>query len=42
VGAASFRLLVRAAHRREALDAADAYIERMKRDVPIWKTAVPA
>lgn len=42
VGAASFRLLVRAAHRREALAATDAFIERMKRDVPLWKTPILA
>jgi molybdopterin synthase catalytic subunit len=40
VGAASFRLRVSAAHRREALAADDAFIERMKRDVPLWKTPV--
>jgi len=40
VGETSFRLRVAAAHRREALDATDTFIERMKRDVPIWKTPV--
>jgi molybdopterin synthase catalytic subunit len=31
---------IAAAHRREALDAMDWYIDALKRDVPIWKTAV--
>src|SRR5688500_4754098 len=37
VGACSFRLTVCAAHRKEALAAADDFIDRMKRDVPLWK-----
>lgn len=37
VGAVSFRLRVAAAHRKAALAAMDAFIDRMKRDVPIWK-----
>ncbi|MEM6391671.1 MAG: molybdenum cofactor biosynthesis protein MoaE [Planctomycetota bacterium] len=40
VGEVSFRLGVSAAHRREALDAMDRFIARMKAEVPIWK--VPA
>lgn len=37
VGACSFLLVVDAPHRKEALAAADEFIDRMKRDVPIWK-----
>ena len=37
VGACSFRLRIFAAHRKEALAAMDEFIDRMKRDVPIWK-----
>jgi molybdopterin synthase catalytic subunit len=40
VGACSFRLVVGAPHRKEALEAMDEFIDRLKRDVPIWKTAV--
>ncbi|MEM1212393.1 MAG: molybdenum cofactor biosynthesis protein MoaE [Planctomycetota bacterium] len=40
VGWASFRLGVAAEHRREALDAMDAFIARMKAEVPIWKVPV--
>ncbi|MFN7019790.1 MAG: molybdopterin synthase catalytic subunit [Phycisphaerales bacterium] len=40
VGACSFRLEVSAKHRKPALTAADEFIDRMKRDVPIWKHAV--
>lgn len=36
-GARSFRLQVSAAHRKEALAAMDTFIDRMKRDIPIWK-----
>ena len=42
VGASSFRLLVRSAHRKEALLAMDEFIDAMKRDVPLWKKAAPA
>lgn len=42
VGAVSFRLLVASVHRKEGLRAMDAFIDRMKRDVPIWKRAVVA
>jgi len=40
VGQCSFRLQVAAAHRQEALAALACFIDRMKQDVPIWKTAV--
>jgi len=40
VGQCSFRLQVAAAHRQEALAAMACFIDRMKQDVPIWKTAV--
>ena len=40
VGACSFRLVVGAPHRKEAIEAMDEFIDRLKRDVPIWKTAV--
>ncbi|XAL99901.1 molybdenum cofactor biosynthesis protein MoaE [Phycisphaeraceae bacterium D3-23] len=33
----SFRLYVAAAHRKAALGAMDAFIDRMKQDVPLWK-----
>lgn len=41
VGKVSFRLVVEGTHRAEALEAVGAFIERMKRDVPIWKKPVP-
>lgn len=37
-GRASFRLVVASAHRKQALAAMDEFIDRMKRDVPIWKS----
>ncbi len=40
VGACSFRLRIAARHRKEALAATDRFIDRMKRDVPLWKTPV--
>ena len=40
VGQRSFRLTVYAFHRAEALAAVGEFIDRMKRDVPIWKTAL--
>jgi molybdopterin synthase catalytic subunit len=40
VGQRSFRLSVHALHRAEALAAVGEFIDRMKRDVPIWKTAL--
>jgi len=35
----SFRLIVESAHRKEGLAAMDAFIDRLKADVPIWKRA---
>ena len=40
VGQRSFRLTVYSFHRAEALAAVGEFIDRMKRDVPIWKTAL--
>lgn len=40
VGKVSFRLVVESAHRAEALEAVGEFIDRMKRDVPIWKKPV--
>lgn len=37
VGECSFRLAVWGRHRKEALAAADEFIDRLKSDVPIWK-----
>ena len=42
VGECSFRLCIAAGHRKEALQAMDAYIARLKQDVPIWKKPVYA
>jgi molybdopterin synthase catalytic subunit len=39
-GACSFRVWVAAGHRSEALAALDRFVDRLKRDVPIWKRAV--
>ncbi len=39
-GERSFRLAIESAHRKEALAAMDEFIDRMKRDVPIWKSAI--
>ena len=39
-GERSFRLTVDSAHRKEALAAMDEFIDRMKRDVPIWKSPI--
>ena len=38
----SFRLAIVSRHRREALDAMGAFIDGLKKDVPIWKTPVYA
>ncbi len=35
----SFRLIVESAHRKEGLAATDAFIDRLKAQVPIWKRA---
>ena len=40
VGEVSFRLTVRAAHRKEGLAAMDAFIDRMKAEVALWKRPV--
>ncbi|MCE9619235.1 MAG: molybdenum cofactor biosynthesis protein MoaE [Planctomycetes bacterium] len=40
VGQRSFRLTLQSAHRKEALAAMDEFIDRMKRDVPIWKSPI--
>ncbi|MFM7810052.1 MAG: molybdenum cofactor biosynthesis protein MoaE, partial [Planctomycetota bacterium] len=40
VGATSFVLRVRSPHRAEAIVAVTAFIDRLKRDVPIWKRPV--
>jgi molybdopterin synthase catalytic subunit len=40
VGECSFRLVIHAPHRQEALAAMDEFINRLKRDVPIWKSPV--
>jgi len=39
-GRCSFRLVVESAHRKEGLAACDAFIDRFKKDVPIWKKPV--
>lgn len=39
-GERSFRLSIDSAHRKEALAAMDEFIDRMKRDVPIWKSPI--
>lgn len=41
-GECSFRIEVESAHRQEGLRAIGEFIDRMKRDVPIWKRAVEA
>ena len=40
VGECSFHLCVASAHRKEALAGMDEFIDRMKREVPLWKVAV--
>src|SRR5690606_32367079 len=40
VGARSFRLIIASRHRKEGLAAMDAFIDRLKCDVPIWKSPV--
>lgn len=41
-GGCSFRLRMAAAHRGPALAAMAQFIDRMKRDVPIWKKVIPS
>jgi molybdopterin synthase catalytic subunit len=38
VGECSFRLRVSSRHRKEGIAAADEFIDRLKADVPIWKS----
>ncbi len=40
LGEASLRVTIRSGHRREAIDALDAFVRRLKEDVPIWKWGV--
>lgn len=40
VSAISFRLQIASSHRKEAIAAMGWYIDALKKDVPIWKTAV--
>jgi len=40
VGACSFQLEITSRHRAECLAAMSEFIDRLKRDVPIWKTPV--
>lgn len=40
VAKVSFRLTIGSVHRAEGLAAASEFIDRMKRDAPLWKTAV--
>ncbi|MBL8885643.1 MAG: molybdenum cofactor biosynthesis protein MoaE [Phycisphaerales bacterium] len=39
-GEVSFRLVIEGVHRHESLEAVGEFIERMKRDVPIWKQPI--
>ncbi|MGQ0629360.1 MAG: molybdenum cofactor biosynthesis protein MoaE [Phycisphaerales bacterium] len=41
-GKCSVRVVARGLHRAEALAAVEAFLDRMKRDVPIWKRVVEA
>lgn len=40
VGECSFRLRIASYHRKEGILAMDEFINRLKQDVPLWKTAV--
>jgi molybdopterin synthase catalytic subunit len=40
VGQVSLRALIASAHRHEALAAMTEFLDRLKRDVPIWKTPI--
>ncbi|MHC4996098.1 MAG: molybdopterin synthase catalytic subunit, partial [Planctomycetota bacterium] len=42
VGECSFRLRIASYHRKEGIAAMDEFIDRMKQDVPLWKTAIYA
>jgi molybdopterin synthase catalytic subunit len=41
VGRCAFRLQLASAHRTEALAAMTWFIDRLKQDVPIWKSVLP-
>ncbi|MGA2498330.1 MAG: molybdenum cofactor biosynthesis protein MoaE [Tepidisphaeraceae bacterium] len=41
-GRCSFRLQIASRHRKEGIAAMDEFIDRLKQDVPIWKTPVSA
>ncbi len=40
VGECSMRVIIHSAHRKEALAAMGEFIDRLKRDVPIWKSVI--
>lgn len=40
VGEVSLLLVVQSCHRKEGLACCDAYIDELKKEVPIWKSAV--
>jgi molybdopterin synthase catalytic subunit len=40
VGRCSLRLQIASRHRKEAIQAMEVFIDRLKQDVPIWKKAV--
>lgn len=40
VGACSLRIVIASKHRKEGLAALDEFLDRLKRDVPIWKRPV--
>ncbi|MBX3376704.1 MAG: molybdenum cofactor biosynthesis protein MoaE [Phycisphaeraceae bacterium] len=40
VGECSIRVTIRSRHRKEALAAMDAFLDQLKKDVPIWKEPV--
>jgi molybdopterin synthase catalytic subunit len=40
IGEVSYRLRIASKHRKEAIAALDEFTDRLKKDVPIWKTAV--
>lgn len=42
VGEPSMRVIIRSAHRAEALAAMAEFVDALKRDVPIWKSPVPS
>ncbi len=42
VGKISLRVRVYATHRKEAFEACSEFIEKLKKDVPIWKNPIPS